>query len=306
MFTYRKNGKRSAFTLIEIMVATVIMVILVGLVIQITSEVLRVWNRSSGKLAANADARIALQLLTQDLETAVFRNDGLLWFEAEQKEMSGVAGYRPQTVNLIVFSPAADRSLVDDNGETIAGDICVVQYGLVYQDPVGGASGSKENESFALHRRVIDPSTTFNSLMGGSRQADFDSWKNQLVPAVDVALQPYEGITDPQNYLVGNVADFRLQFYVIDSDNEEVLIEEPSILYGGSLPTVGPFSAVASDYRYPLAYAELTITVISDEGAKLIRNLELGRGGTGYDNGDDIILQHGEVYKRRINFVRPL
>ena len=45
-----KSISKRAFTLIEIMVATVIMVVLVGLVIQITSEVLKVWTRSSGKL----------------------------------------------------------------------------------------------------------------------------------------------------------------------------------------------------------------------------------------------------------------
>ena len=55
-----QKKRQSAFTLIEIMVATVIMVVLTGLVIQITSEVLKVWSRSSGKLAANAEARIAM------------------------------------------------------------------------------------------------------------------------------------------------------------------------------------------------------------------------------------------------------
>ena len=65
-----RSAAKRAFTLIEIMVATVIMVVLVGLVIQITSEVLKVWTRSSGKLAANAEARIAMDLITQDLETA--------------------------------------------------------------------------------------------------------------------------------------------------------------------------------------------------------------------------------------------
>ena len=67
-----QSAAKRAFTLIEIMVATVIMVVLVGLVIQITSEVLKVWTRSSGKLSANAEARIAMDLITQDLETAVF------------------------------------------------------------------------------------------------------------------------------------------------------------------------------------------------------------------------------------------
>ena len=78
----RSTAKR-AFTLIEIMVATVVMVVLVGLVIQITSEVLKVWTRSSGKLAANAEARIAMELITQDLETAVFRDNGMQWLRVE-------------------------------------------------------------------------------------------------------------------------------------------------------------------------------------------------------------------------------
>ena len=74
---------RSAFTLIELMVATVVMLILVGLVVEITFNVLNAWNRASGKLAANAEARIAMDLLTQDLQTAVLRNNGQQWLRVE-------------------------------------------------------------------------------------------------------------------------------------------------------------------------------------------------------------------------------
>ena len=70
---------RSAFTLIEIMVATVVMLILVGLVGEITFNVLNAWNRASGKLAANAEARIAMDLLTHDLQSTVLRSNGQQW-----------------------------------------------------------------------------------------------------------------------------------------------------------------------------------------------------------------------------------
>ena len=83
----KTSSFKKGFTLIEIMVATVVMVIMVGLVVQITSEVLKVWTRSSDKLSANAQARIALDLITSDLETAVFRNNGLCWLEAKQEEV---------------------------------------------------------------------------------------------------------------------------------------------------------------------------------------------------------------------------
>jgi prepilin-type N-terminal cleavage/methylation domain-containing protein len=125
----RSTAKR-AFTLIEIMVATVIMVVLVGLVIQITSEVLKVWTRSSGKLAANAEARIAMDLITQDLETAVFRNNGQQWLRVEAPRATGASGEvklqnTEQTVGLKLFSPALDRPKEDALGVAIPGDMLI-------------------------------------------------------------------------------------------------------------------------------------------------------------------------------------
>ena len=302
----KQTKRKSAFTLIEIMVATVIMVVLVGLVVQITSEVLRVWNRSSGKLSANADARIALQLLTADLETAMFRNDGSLWLESEKQVIPSIAGYDPQTVSLILFAPAADRPLEDDNNDAIAGDICAIQYALASQNAVTGSDGVQQDNTFALHRRVIDSATTFTNLMGSTTQKSFDAWKSSSVSVANgIALPEYPVIEEPDNYLVGNIANFELKFYVINDQGEEELVNIPAVRYGGTNPTVG-LGAQNSDYRNSLAYAELAITVISDEGAKLLQSLAAGRGGTGYTSGDEIVKQHGEVYTRRINFIQPL
>lgn len=305
------SRKRSAFTLIEIMVATVIMVVLVGLVIQITSEVLKVWNRSSGKLSANAEARIALEMLTQDLETAVIRNNGMRWLEAETKTINSIAGYQPQTINMMLFSPALDRPKEDNSGNPIPGDICGVQYELVYQNPI--SSAKTEDKMFALHRRVIDPPTTFNELMGETNQETFTKWADGELPPTDklagLDLDPYPAPSDPTNYLVGHVANFRVDFYVIDENGDEVLVPTPPpVAYGGTTPSVGP-GASNTALAFPLTYAEISLTVLSDEGTKLLQNLDLGRGGTGYEAGEgtEIVKQHGEVFTRRVNFVaRPL
>lgn len=315
--TYTKSKRgRSAFTLIEIMVATVIMVVLVGLVIQITSEVLKVWNRSSGKLSANAEARIALDLLTQDLETAVFRNNKMRWLEAETKIFpSSIAGFEPQTINLILFSPALDRPK-DKTGAEIPGDICAVQYELVYQDPVTGDTSDKLSNMFALHRRVIDPATTFADLMGAGNQENFDSWSESgLTPsaAANVNVDPYEAPDEPENYLAGHIANFRVDFFVINSAGDEVKVPSP-IKFGGQTTGTPPTSsatvganAINADYRYPLAYAEISLTVLSDEGTQLLQALQDGRGGTGYSDGKDVVREHGEVFTRRVNFLaRPL
>ena len=303
----RQKKHQSAFTLIEIMVATVVMIVLTGLVIQITSEVLKVWNRSSGKLSANAEARIAMDLLTQDLETAVFRNNGLRWLEDETKEIASVAGYQPQTINLLLFSPALDRPLKDKDSKVIPGDICAVQYELVYQNPVSGGSSRAEDNMFALHRRVIDPSTTFNQIMGEGNQETFTSWDDAIVTPVvtTLSLDPYPAPEDSNNYLAGHVANFIVDFYVVDDEGDEVKVPSP-IKFGGTAPTVG---SSAPSLAFPLAYAEISLTILSDEGTKLLQNLDANRGGTGFDFGDGegIVRQHGEVFTRRVNFLaRPL
>ena len=303
----RQKKHQSAFTLIEIMVATVIMIVLTGLVVQITSEVLKVWSRSSGKLSANAEARIAMDLLTQDLETAVFRNNGQRWLEVETNDIASVAGYKAQTINLLLFSPALDRPLEDKNRNDIPGDICAVQYELVYQNPVSGGTSKPEDNVFALHRRVIDASTTFDQIMGLGNQETFTSWDDDIVtPAVTtLSIDPYPAPDDSQYYLAGHVANFMVDFYVIDNTGDEVKVSSP-IKFGGTTPTVG---SGAPSLAFPLVYAEISLTILSDEGTKLLQNLAANRGGTGFDPGDGegIVLQHGEVFTRRVNFLaRPL
>lgn len=303
---------RRAFTLIEIMVASVVMVVLVGLVLQITGEVLKVWNKSSGKLTANAEARIALELLTQDLETAVFRNNGLRWVEAETKTLSTIAGYQPQTVELILFSPALDRPQVDNSGAAIPGDICAVQYELVYQNSVDGTTAVAEDNMFALHRRLIDPMTTFDSLLGTGNQEDFSSWSDaQVTPSSNVDLDTYEGPSDPDHYLAGHIANFKIDFYYVDSSGNPQKVNSP-VKFGGLDATVGP-NAANVNARFPIAYAEVTLVVLSEEGTELLQNLDANRAGTGYVDDSDgtaadkVVREHGEVFTRRVNILaRPL
>jgi hypothetical protein len=152
---------------------------------------------------------------------------------------------------------------------------------------------------------VIDPSTTFNQIMGAGNQETFQSWAEDAVfPSIN--LDVYPAPEDPQNYLAGHVANFIVEFYVIDNDGDEVKVPSP-INFGGTTPTVG--SGATPDLAFPLAYAEISLTILSDEGTKLLQNLAANRGGTGFDfdDGEGVIRQHGEVFTRRVNFLtRPL
>ena len=104
----KSKARRRGFTLIEIMVATVIMVILVGFFIKITTDVLKVWNRSVGKLSSSAEARIAMELITSDLENSLSRNNGQQWLRVQGPEKTG-GEFNGNSVSLKLFSAAPDR-----------------------------------------------------------------------------------------------------------------------------------------------------------------------------------------------------
>lgn len=282
---------RSAFTLIEIMVATVVMVVLVGLVIQITSEVLKVWNRSSGKLSANAQARIAMELITQDLETAVFRNNGLRWLEAVQEPLgdpfSGDTSFK--TTELRLFSPALDRPAGP-------GDISAVSYILRYSDPISGSLSDTsedrtDNRTFILYRNVVSPQLTFDELLGEGNQEEFS----------DALWSESATIAGGDNFLVSNIVDFRIDFYLADPDGTRVA---GNTFFGGNAATAGNSAPDPGD-RFPLSYADVTLKIISDEALRAVQNNAIGQAG--FRSNEEFINANAEVYSRRVNFlVRPL
>jgi len=289
----RTSKSKNAFTLIEIMVATVIMVVLTGLVIQITSEVLKVWNRSSGKLSANSEARIAMDLLTQDLETAVFRNNGQQWLRVESPQ-NPEGPYNDQTVALKLFSPALDRDQFSPGDIDIPGDICAIGYRLSYREAYDGA----DDKIYALYRSIARPDDTFNLLMGSS--SDMSS------PQLKLEAQSFWDKTDIEvdnNYLAGNIVDFKVILYEDDGtatpnpvnwDPATDALLPGDYAFGGANVTL---------ITNPLIYAEIRLTVLSDEGLRVLENLI----GSGYANVDDVVREHGEIFTRRVNFLaRPL
>jgi prepilin-type N-terminal cleavage/methylation domain-containing protein len=272
-----RNRRRHGFTLIEILVASAVMALLVGLVITITSQVLNVWNRSGGRLSANQEARIAMEMLTQDLETAVFRNNGLQWLRVENDTFSGPSGSFTNTVRIRLFTPALDRP----DGP---GDICGVSYELNYLNPVRGTTAG--DRQFILYRRVNTPSVTFNDLMGEGPQDSLGG-----------ALWDVDFVED---YLVSNIVEFRVDVYVEDPASPNGISQNPiqPAIFGGTGSTIGR----DTNFGRPV-YADIKLRVLSSEGANIIQ----GRGGNlNAGDLDDIIREHATTYIRRVSFMnRP-
>jgi prepilin-type N-terminal cleavage/methylation domain-containing protein len=301
LVTSRRFLKRG-FTLIEIMVATTIMVVLVGLVIQITSEVLSVWNRSSGRLSANAQARIAMELITQDLESAVFRKNGMQWLRAEDETINGPAGSTVATVSLKLFSPALDR-------EEGPGELCGIAYKLEYANPIDGSlgAGTTDNRLFILYRLVVSPESTFEDLLGEPNQLELPGSE-----AIAWGTNPPNDIIGDEggNYLVSNIVEFEIDFYVEEDEVSGDTLAPSPVIYGGTDSTIGSdaVNAFQERYRKPLSYAVIRLTVISDEGAQQLQNIDRIQGaGSNQDKVEDIITTFGETFVRRIPFLsKPL
>jgi len=290
--------RRSAFTLIEIMVATVVMIVLTGLVIQITGEVLKVWNRSSGKLSANAEARIALDLLTQDLETAVFRNNEQQWLRVEAPVDPG-GNYTNQTVALKLFSPALDRQKFEADGVTpTPGDICGIAYRLAFKESYAGGGNV-----YALYRFIETPSNTFDELMGPSITTP------DVQKSLTGGVWTESSVTDEQNYLASNIVEFKVILYEDDGSTDP----QPVNANDDGNVTANYFYGGIDGSSLPLYYADITLTIISGEGLQLMQRVDSdGPSGTGYKGSKSeatasIVREHGEVFTRRVNFLaRPI
>ncbi|MDO8542865.1 MAG: prepilin-type N-terminal cleavage/methylation domain-containing protein [Opitutaceae bacterium] len=81
--TCRRAKRAAAFTLIELLVAAAITVMLAGFIAILVRNVGSTWTRAGTRLGADAQARIVLDQLQQDLEGAMYRDDGNIWMAAD-------------------------------------------------------------------------------------------------------------------------------------------------------------------------------------------------------------------------------
>lgn len=81
-FMTRSSAEHRAYTLIELLVAASITAAIAGVIAVLVSNISNTWTRTAGRLSADAQARIALDQITQDLEGAIYRDDGNTWMAA--------------------------------------------------------------------------------------------------------------------------------------------------------------------------------------------------------------------------------
>lgn len=282
------GARRRGFTLIELMVATAIMAILVLAVMTITSHVLGTWSNASGRLGANAEARSALQYLGDDLETLVVRPKKQTWLKVTRGTLGATGGDAPN-ISMITATEYRDRPTTGDD----YGNICAVNYQLAFQHPItGGTTGIAPPPIAGLYRKVLSPETTFDDVLAGA--VGNETLHEQIAAHGSTALF--------ENFLSSNVVNLSVDFYAEDlsRDGDGNLINK-----NGVLPVEGDFTykdkiyigdsdtAMANVGR--LVYADIRMTILSDDGAKALAVASV----TNQDEAD-IIQNYGIVFTRRV------
>src|SRR5690625_174735 len=89
------NGNRSenaGFTIIELLVASAVTAVIAVIMDTMISSILTSWGRLSGTLSTGSEARLVLDIMAEDLQSAYYRNDGNVWLAATILHGSGLDG----------------------------------------------------------------------------------------------------------------------------------------------------------------------------------------------------------------------
>ncbi|MGA0134210.1 MAG: PulJ/GspJ family protein [Opitutales bacterium] len=174
---------RRGFTLIEVLVATVIMVVIVLAVVSVASDTFRAYDRAVADLSTQSEARSVLDAMENDFQTAVIRPDGRCWMEvvlptgASSPVAAGLTGAPPVPGNLrpsdapivMLFSSPSDRprwSPERSGGvrQPLRGDVCAVAYRIGHRSPFD-MPGELIQRVYGVYRTMIDPESTFSEAL---------------------------------------------------------------------------------------------------------------------------------------------
>ena len=85
-----RRSRLHGFTLVELLVAAGITVLIAGFIAAIVRNVSTTWTRAGNRLGTDAQARLILDQIQLDLQGAMYRDDGNVWFAADV--LSGANG----------------------------------------------------------------------------------------------------------------------------------------------------------------------------------------------------------------------
>jgi len=301
------------FTLIELLVAVSISVVLAGLLVVVTRNTLDLWQKAQDRSSANVRATVALNLLTRDLQSTLYRA-GEPTFALSILPVSALGAHnwrtsepllKPDLVNILTAVPDLLRRRHIENSRFGRGGVWLrfigfnlnpdgslpqaISYQIVRRPVAGGVNGANPpSVRYILFRHYATPDETFNT---GYNITHYDALLAR--PAVDQAL-------------CDNVVDFGVWCYRRESSgNLTVLYPQSPDDHDFLAQTGGGSGGTFPDV------VEVMLRVMTERGAVQLEQMELGRIVRPPEYASDeawwwaVVLAESRVYSTRITLNRP-
>lgn len=256
----------SGFTLLELLVAMAVGSLVVVMLLSILSGMMSLSRKANDSLLAGNAAAAALDMIGTDLESLAVT--GKTNFEFLRLASETVESANDVAKLLLLTVSANDMATGGDSLEQTR----AVMYHLGYEDVVsqGGA-----NRIYGLYRSTeVDSATVFNEYIGTGDLS---------------ATGLFTAATRTDDFLAGNIVDFRVRFY--ESDTLELLNPDPT----DTLRVTGAGAIVDAAPPVPLGSAEISLTYLEEAGAKLLQSgaltFEQAKQRYGYTLGRKVLLR---------------
>lgn len=298
----RFSSSKAGFTLLELLVAATIAVGLAGLMLAVVSSTLNLWQRTQAGFSTASQAKLVLDMIERDLQTAVFRKDGNTWLAVDVINLPSAlvshgwlpsAASKPATVDSQRLLPnVADGGppllgnarfglsgawvrFITSNTESGGSLPVAVSYQVIRRPVSGSVSASNPaDRRYILFRSAISAENTF------ACGNDVTAPEYGSLTSTPAAPRDQATLTNPNgsDALATDIVDLGIWFYVHDS--------------AGGLRRIFPAGAsdashsaqdtglVSDDTRFP-EVADVMVRLLSDNGAALLAEIENGAGHLG-------------------------
>ena len=279
-------SSRRGFTLIEVLVATAIMVIIVLAVVTIASDTFKAYDRAVANLTTQSEARSVLDAMEGDFQTAVMRRDGRCWMEVILPGGSGsnmpagtktFGDLQPEDHPIVMlFASPLDRprwvpSAATGTRTALKGDVCAIAYRFGQSSPFA-SPGEPIQQIYGVYRTIIDSENTYANAMplilssvplasSGTKNCPVDYWgssrtfhnydkplanDSRVLMNFDYNTSPLCWTLDQANFIGSNIVGMNLIFWCRDNSSTT-----------GVLRPVCPKGATADRYSSTIFDASL-------------------------------------------------
>lgn len=295
--------RHRGFTLLELLVAATITLVLAGLLLGATINVLQAWRRSQGDASATAAATLVLDQVERDLQGAIFRQNGIVWLDgriigsgeltSHGWDLTGEGTLKPEgeSVRLLPAPRDGAPSRISDARFGRSG----LWLRFVTSEREGGSTTAPVAVGYQVVRRNLGSAAApayryglYRTRMNSANTFTFALASGMTDSAPAGLIRPELG-----DLIATHAVDFGLWLSNRSAEGEE----QP--VYPGNSPGEGVSAGISRGVVWVM------VRILTEEGATLVEAIERGRvvPPAGRAPGEwwwEQVEAHSRVFVRRI------